>query len=572
MPGYTKNQPKTRFILPFATPGKSRLKDFTKNMERAAVLYLAESNRKKGESQFLRKTDEKLVFIAEVYYPFWLVPYKNANLMFDGLGMHSHTFSGDDTVDVEFFNKDLKRNHKTTEAYTAALTRNMYHFKNVRGTIETKIEALITDPGLKETLKNYLPHKKEIKKPPTTKILIKPIIRTLEIKEALKQLSNLTKKINKDIANIDVSMKLLNTNTARSVRALKSEIKKSLQTQQRKTQKAKLRSNRKLLKIQSQYNQKIARTSKRYKKKLLELNKNQVKLKKAQKNRKKEAKRCEAKIQTSRIHNRKRGERHWFLKLEDTEKEIPSLHKKIEENAKQIRHLQKAQKLELTKQRIECCKRIETANKKFLDLQGSTEAETIMKHQEIATLEGITRYLIKSMQELIQKKRLFKTELDEIKMPMGKLSFRMVYIPFYLVRYEKENKKRYTIYPPSIVADMNVLTQMKGAIGTAKVKALLKPRSEALANFLNNLTSLLEKKPMLEKNLTEKGIEKSILLRKKLRASVKKGLKELENENWISQSEHQAFSQILYVYASAIKRRTNPTLIGEISFPKCLIT
>jgi hypothetical protein len=111
---------------------------------------------------------------------------------------------------------------------------------------------------------------------------------------------------------------------------------------------------------------------------------------------------------------------------------------------------------------------------------------------------------------------------------------------------------------------------MKGALGAAKVKALLQPRSEAMVTFVNHLPTLFEKKPMLEKYVTEVGIQKSILLKKQLRASVTQGLGELESENWISKSEHQTFSKILYMYASAIKHRTNVQLIPQISILKCL--
>jgi hypothetical protein len=145
----------------------------------------------------------------------------------------------------------------------------------------------------------------------------------------------------------------------------------------------------------------------------------------------------------------------------------------------------------------------------------------------------------------------------------------MVYMPFYLARYEKVDKKRYSIYPPAIIGDMGILIKMKGALGAAKVKALVQSRSEATAAFLNQLPALFEKKPMLEKDVTEEGIQKSILLRNRLRAGVAKGLKELENENWISKSELRAFNKILFMYAS-LNKRINAKLIPEKSCLKCL--
>ena len=103
----------------------------------AVVLCLAEYHRKKGESQFLKKKDEKIVFVAQVCYPVWLVPWNNATLVFDGLAVTSHVLSYDLTPDVETFNMDIVRNQKSTEAYTAVLSRNIDYFNNFPGAEET---------------------------------------------------------------------------------------------------------------------------------------------------------------------------------------------------------------------------------------------------------------------------------------------------------------------------------------------------------------------------------------------------------------------------------------------------
>ena len=570
MPVNASKKPKKRLILPFAIPAKNRLKDFTKNMELAAVLYLAEANRKKGEHRRLKKKEEKLVFIAETCYPIWLVPYNKATLMFDGLSLVSHTLFCDVIPDVEIFNKDIRRNQKTTEALIAALTRNIDYFSDFQGKEEIKIEGLITTPALKKDLRNYFQNMKESRKPSANTVFLKPIAKKHEIKVGIKQLSNLKSRIAKEIDDIDASMKLLNVTTAQRVKAIREEIKKTRKTHKKQIKKAKIETTKSLQQIQNQYNRLIARTSKKYKRRLLQLNKNQIKLRKALRSLRKEAKRCETKIKSSKRQNRKRKERQWTTKLERIKKRVKTLRKEIKVNSKRIRDFNNKQKRELAKHRIACCKRIASANKQFLDREGSREAEILMKSQEIATIEAITRTITKSMQTMLQKKRLFHAEFERIAIPRGKKSHRLVYMPFYLARYEKEDKRRYFVYPPSIVGNMGALTKMKGALGVTKVKTLIQPRSEATAAFLNQLPVFFEKKPMLEKDVTESGIQKSILLRKKLRVGVTKGLKKLQNENWISKKELQAFRKILYTYAPSMKRNLNTILISENNYLKCL--
>jgi hypothetical protein len=572
-------RPKKRHILPFATPAKNRLKDFTKNrlkdftknMEMAAVLYLAEATRKKGDHPHLKKTEEKLVFITEACYPIWLIPYNKTTLIFDGFGLASHTFIYDITPDVEVFNKDIQRCEKT-DSFIATLTRNMDYFRDFQDKEEIRIEGLVTTPDLREDIRTCLPQMKQGKRSFNNIVFLKPETKQLEIQTGIKQLSALKNKVDRDIENIDASMKFLNAATVRRVEAIKEENKRIRERHSRQIKKTRVKSTERMRQIRNLYNRKIARASKKYKNRLDQLNKKQIRLKKELKGLRKEVELCEAKLKSSKHRNSKRYENHWTGKLEKVRKNLQALRKEIKVNNKRTRDVKKAQKGELAKQRNACCRRIELVNKVFRDRQGSQEAEIIMNHQDIATIEEITRYITKLMQRMLQKKKLFIVKFERIAMPQGKQARRLVYIPFYLVRYEKGDKRRYLIYPPSMVGDMGILAKMKGALGVAKVKTLIQPQSEAMAEFLNQLLVFLEKKPMFEKDVTEAGIQKSMLLNKKPRVAVVKGLKQLESENWISRKELQAFCKILYTYAPSINQRLNTILIPENNYLKCLPT
>ena len=153
------------------------------------------------------------------------------------------------------------------------------------------------------------------------------------------------------------------------------------------------------------------------------------------------------------------------------------------------------------------------------------------------------------MNELAKSKKAALNEFDRMTMPRRKRAYARVYLPFYLARYEMEAKKRYVVYPPSIVDDMGILIKMKGVLGAAKMKAFLQPRSEAVTAFLNQIVMLIQKNPMFEKEVTEAGIQDSLLRIKELRMDVKRGLKKLEDEKWISKNELQTFSKLLYIYA-----------------------
>jgi hypothetical protein len=549
MLAHADKESKRGFILPFSTPTAKRLKDFTRNMEMAAILYLAESERKKRESSIFRKTDEKLVFVAKACYPIWLIPYGGATLIFDGLGFASHTLSFDTIPDIETFNKNLWENRETTESYTATLIRNKDYFKNFNGKEEITIEGLITNSDLMEDFKVYLHKMKKTKRHLTNKAVLTDTIEDLEIQDGIRQLSNLRKRTAKDVKTIDDSVKLLNTTTMRKIRKIRKEIRKTQNKHRKQIEKTKTRVKKKIVQIQRKCNKKIARKSEKFKKKLQRLHKNHIELQKTLNYLKKEAKRCETKL-----HSKNRDKKiQWNLKLKRIKKKLPPLNKKIEANYKRNKKAESALKREIAQQKTECDEHIEAANEIFLDLQASRDAQITMKRRETATLEKLTSHITNSMWEMVQTKRVFLKEFDTITMTGKKRQRGLVYLPFYLAQYDKGNKKRYVLYPPTFVGDMGVLTKMKGALGAAKLKALLQSRSKAITTFLLQLEALIEKNPMLEKDITEAGIQASILLKKRLRVGVKKGLIELEKQNWISKNELQAFSKILYVYTTAAR-------------------
>ncbi len=348
-------------------------------------------------------------------------------------------------------------------------------------------------------------------------------------------------------------MKLLNKTTIEKVKAIREEIKEIRKKFAKQIEKVEPRVTRKKRQIQKKYNRKITGTSKRFERRLRLLHKDKVKLEKMQRRLRAEINRCEAKIKSSKRRKKKRSETQWTRKLKRTKKRLAAFQRKIRETVKKIGKLETAKKLKTSQQRMECGTRIERATKILRDLEASREAEIRMKRQEITSrvpaLKDTTSLIINRMNEMAKSRRAALIELDRMSMLKRKKAYALVYLPFYLARYEMEGKKRYVAYPPSLVGDMGILTKMKGALGAAKMKAFLEPRSTAMTAFLDRLVTLIQKSPMFEKEVTEAGIQDSVLRIKELRMRVKRGLKELEDEKWISKKESQTFSEVLYIYA-----------------------
>jgi hypothetical protein len=92
---------------------------------------------------------------------------------------------------------------------------------------------------------------------------------------------------------------------------------------------------------------------------------------------------------------------------------------------------------------------------------------------------------------------------------------------------------------------MGILTKLKGVFGATKMKSFLQPRSKAIAALLNQLVILTGENPVFEKEINDAGIKANILRTTDLRIGIKRGLRELRDEKWISESELQSFSKLI---------------------------
>jgi hypothetical protein len=549
MTDYSDARMKMKLTLPFAVSAQNRIKDFTEEMEMAAILYNAESNRQKGEGYILKKPDEKLVFITKAAYPIYLVPWTKGTLAFDGLGTTKHALSYDTLPDISAFNKDIMENARTTEAYSTALVRNSNYFENFTAREEKTIDNLIATPDFLQDFSIYLSKAESTQKPLITRAVLSSIIEQSEISASIQELAWLVTKLREDVESIDVSMRLLSKTTREKTQTIREEIRENRRKYDRQAAKAKPTVTRKTRQIQEKYNKGIARASKGFERRLQRLNESRAKYGKMRKHLTTEMNRCKTKVARCRKHNKKRNLALWNLRLKRTEKRLAPLSNNIKNIDENIRNLETAKTQKTSQLRLECDTAREKAATILRELAASQEAEVKMKQQKIASLEQDTARIINQMKEMAKSKKAALNEIDNVNMPTRKRTGALVYLPFYLARYEKEGIQRYVIYPPSIVGDMDILTKMKGALGAAKMKAFLQPRSKAITTFLNQLVPLLQQNPMLEKEVTEAGIQESLLRIKELRLGVKRGLEELENEQWISRDEVENFSKILYIYA-----------------------
>jgi hypothetical protein len=239
----------------------------------------------------------------------------------------------------------------------------------------------------------------------------------------------------------------------------------------------------------------------------------------------------------------------WNKRLKGTKRRLSTTEKKLKQTQKEIKNAEAIKKIQISQLGLERETRIDQAERIIRELQARRQVTIKRKQQEIRPLLESASQITAQLNEVAESKKNALHKLDRIKMPVRRKKPTLVYLPLYLARYEKDRSKRYAVYPPAIAGNMGIMARMKSALGAQKMKTLLQPRSKALTEFLNQLVTLIQKNPLLERELTDAGIHDSILRRRKLRIAVKRGLKELKNESWITKNENQTLSKLLYMYA-----------------------
>lgn len=534
-----------RFSLPFIVPAEDREKPFTRAMEEAAVLCLAEMERDKGGGFISKREAEELVFVAGARYPIWLVPLGGRSLLVDGFSIEAHVLSHDVLPDVQAFIDDLQGSAETREAYLAFLHDHLNFFRNFKGQEERRIEGFITSSDLVQGLISYFPEARRTGKAVVDEIILSPTLDESAISSSLHELSSHRAALKMDVNSLRQAMKLLNAATDKHTRIIRDEIKKTREEFDKEFAAVRSSAMEKRRTIQKKYDQEIAKRSKQFDQQLQVLHRERIKAEKAGERLSVGVDRCEVEIASCRLYNDEAGELQWRQKLEEYKKELPTVEKSIKDLHKRIDEVETAKRREVSEIRAEYDAQAEAAMGNLRELEASHEAEKRMREQEIQKLEELSSEIVNQIDGLLERRREALREFGGMGIPKRRRKYALVHLPFYLACYRRGLKKRYVVYPPSRAMGMGALTRFKGVFGAAKIKSILENRSKPITNLLNQLIPLIVRNPVFEKEIGDAGSRADILRTKESRERVQKGLEELKDEGWISEGELSEFDSLL---------------------------
>jgi hypothetical protein len=225
-------------------------------------------------------------------------------------------------------------------------------------------------------------------------------------------------------------------------------------------------------------------------------------------------------------------------------KELSDIEDQLKETEKALRDLEERKSLEIFNLRSELEAKSKEASQPLLDLESSRDAQVLLYNQEIDKLEQQTKMILEQLGRTVKLREASIENFAKlgVKKESELRDVVLFYVPFYVICYQVESKKRYLILPPSEANSIGLSTKLKSALGRAKIKQLLVPRFEVITSLMDTILVLAQQNAVFETEMKEEGQRTNILNKDSMRENVREGLEYIRNEGWISEKEHQSLN------------------------------
>jgi hypothetical protein len=532
-------------LLPFATLSPTSEESFTKDAERAAVFCLAELDRDKGGGFFKKRTPEKLVFIAEVYYPFWVAHFGRLILLLEGLNVASHSINYSPLPDLKAFKDNMGIRSKTRQAYVTFLSSNLNYFQ-VSGNEETKvIDGLITDVDFLNEFMLYLNEATTTEATVVDSVLISPTNDKAAIQSRIQEIENLQSKFVEELKDLNEIIKLLNLKTQEFLEMLRAEVKETEEKFSKPIEEAKASIEENTSQLNKEHAEKVTEISTKFEQETLALQTEIITLEKTKEQLATEIEHCDAEIKTATINKDDITEQKWKEKKEELKKEVPETLTKIKALEEKIKEIEENKKHVIFQMKSENDAKIKEASKKLIEIESSRDAQTSICQKEMDKLEELNSTIIKQIDQLAKMREATIAEFENIGIQQKEIKPYLAHMPFYLIRHQSGPNRRYTFFAPSFVGSVGVGAKLRGAIGQMKISQLFQPRSKRIVSLLNKFAVLLEENIAFGREINEACLKANLLEAKDLRQSIEIGLNKLKENGWLSEQECKSFSQIM---------------------------
>jgi len=532
-------------FFPFSVLSENRTEPFTPDLEAAAVFALAELDRDKGGGLLMKQPEEKVTFIAKTGYPLWLCPWREIGLVFDGLNQNHYTLPYSAIPDVNVFMENLKRASRTLETYLAFSVDSTNYFESSTEEKSLVANGLMREPQFLIEFEEYRREAANSDQGNSSWGLLTPTINESNISSQVRDIENLHRSLRGNIETLTNGMKLIDRTSQQYMKELQAKAKTIKNEFDVRIKEEETIVAPRINQLKDDHDFQMATLAKSFNKRLLPIQNEKAKLEKSREHAVARLEECKVQANKHAEANQRAAEAKWKEKADKTRKELSEIEKQLKQTEKALKDLEEQRTLETFKLKEDLETKVKEARKSLLELEASRDAKILIQTQEAEKLEKQSQQITDQIAKTIKLQEAKVSEFENlgVKRDLGLERSLLYYVPFYVICYELELKKRYVVLPPSAVSTVGVFTKLKGILGMAKIKNLLVPRFKTFTSLVDSILVLTAQNAVLETELKELGAKNNILGADSIRGEIKKGLELLKTEGWLSDKEFAAIEQ-----------------------------
>lgn len=532
-------------ILPFIT--KKQEETFPYPAELACAACMAEQQRKKPG--FLRDTSEKIVSLAKIYYPFWLVPAENQCILLDGLGAATHKFSFKEPTKTGDFIEELRKNSASHQQFLEALANQTRQIREFTATQNLTFSGVVSDKELLGFFQEYFKSGSLSTENDAEKdTLIPAEINEKTAEETSQAVVNCQRTLQADAKGIQYALGVLNEEVAFHKQAAAFETERLKEKCELETASLKPEVEKKVKKLTLKHDKTMASVLKSNEKKVVAMEKKREtymhKLQAAEQ--KKDA--VQKRISTSKKKGTSKSA-YGAYELKKYDREIDNLKKEVKTISEALEKIRKEgeNNAKNVEEEFRNAKALEEG--KLAAIITACDAKVKEKNKQIETMtiqaESITTEATNLMGELKRDGDALRQQVEiDWKLDNPNVAV-LVHVPIYMIKYLKAKDERYSLISPlTISEDIGVLNGLRKILTLSsepKLKSLMRQASKKLHEMLTeNVTEKMQKDEVFKSKISAICRANNLMDRTEFAEMLNEGLDEVVKRGWLTSEEAQA--------------------------------
>ena len=531
-----------KFILPFSEKAETSIKSDTDvATEVAAIFALAEMDREKGGRILSRHLSEKINFIAKIGYPFWLYPLSDKVALFDGLNLSEHILSYAKIENVKHFLDGLKRSLKSRENFEYFLAEHGQYFAKTDAKANLNLKGLITHSDMLNEFGRYRKEATTAKDQFDCIGLLSSPINQSKLLSATQEITRLHATLEKEIQDLNACIELLGRGSLQFHNELHDEIE-AVKQEFALNIKAEEAAVAPIVKgIRGEYDKKIASIARSFEANQVPLQAEKLTLNKS-KNELGKAIEQDCANAKKVVKGDENATHRWRSRIKEAKDKLSETERRLKLNEKKLEELEKSRASEVLQLKSAQESDIRDARKRIVELEASRDAKISVAKIEMEKLGNETKLISDQISRLVKLREADIDQFDKLSLDSlsKNLDKALVYMPFYVISYDKEKKNRNLIVPPSSMSAIDISTKLKAVLGRSKIKSFLAPRFKELTSMAENIQTQSRKNSIFAAELKQLGAVNNILVMGWICDEIDKGLTVLKNQGWLNDKEYGA--------------------------------